>query len=44
MGIEVGGTDKAEEFGAELTKELGLSSWGEDADEAGDDESTRIAA
>ena len=44
MGIEVGGADKAEEYAAELTKELGLSSGGEDADEAGDDEATRIAA
>ena len=26
MGIEVGGADKAAEFAAELTKELGLSS------------------
>ena len=44
MGIEVGGADKAKEFAAEFTKELGLSSRGEDADEAGDDEATRIAA
>ena len=47
MGIEVGGVDKAEEFATELTRELRLSSEGEDADvtdEAGDDEATRIAA
>ena len=43
MGIEVGGEDKATEFAAELTKELGLSSGGEEEAEAGDDEATRIA-
>ena len=43
MGIEVGGADKATEFAAELTKELGLSSGGEEEEvEAGDDEATRI--
>ena len=42
MGIEVGGADKAEEYAAELTKELGLSSGGEE-DAAGLDEAQRIA-
>ena len=44
MGIEVGGAGKAEEFAVELTIELGLSSGGEDADAATDDEATRIVA
>ena len=43
LGIRVGGADKAEEFAAELTKELGLSSGGVEEDEVGDDEATRIA-
>ena len=47
MGIEVGGAEKAEEYADELTKELGLISEGEYADvadEAGNDEATRIAS
>ena len=44
MGIGVGGADKAEEFAAELTKELGLSSGEQGKSEIGDDEATRIAA
>ena len=39
----VTGADKAEEFVAELTKELGLSSGGAEDDVVGDDEATRIA-
>ena len=39
MGIEVGGA----EFATELTKELGLSSGGEEDPEAGDKESKRIS-
>ena len=42
MGIEVGGADRAAEFAAELTQELGFSSGGEE-DEAGLDEAQRIA-
>ena len=43
MGIEVGGADKAAEYVAELTNELGLSSGGKEV-EVGVDEATRIAA
>ena len=42
LGIGVSGANKAEEIAADLTKELGLSSGGEEADEAGNDEATRI--
>ena len=42
IGIEVGGADKAEEFAAELTKELGLSSGGVEEEDAGEDEATII--
>ena len=46
MGINVRGADKDEEYAAELTKELGLSSGGaeEVKRETGKDEENRIAA
>ena len=42
MGIEVEEENKAEDFAAELTKELGLNSWGAEEEDVGEDEATRI--